>query len=442
MNNEEHNDEYFINRNIFKSGVTTDDSEYSRTGKALWIFIPLILSFLIIGIIIALTQSFLAGIPATLACLIAYVYILRKMVFDENQFKRLVAKNELNKNINLGYFNNLLAISDDMQMFFQTSKKGLKTSYLVTFDYASLFDETANANENTIANAYIPFLKKLHDLGFDFNLYDISMKNKISVGTLDLVLRTRKLSTKESWLQLVLMLQNETISSLEQNGSAKYRIFIEVENTKYQNVANFRELVEDVIKSTLSTQTTLVHPHIADRTELVNFMINYFQIDSFPIENISRNIRAMNIDKYFNFRTFFDINGIEYKIDDFDPQFTNQTNKKMNIEREKHQLVNNELNAEKKAAPDLRKKEQEKQREEFTQKRNQEIISRKKGIFRPGTTTKKKQQQDLLKAKQEKLNNEKVKQQEFKQQKLDRAKRNSANGPKTLSDMLNEYEDK
>ena len=136
-----------------------------------------------VAAVIALTQSFLAGIPATIVCAIAYLWIIRKMVFDENQYKRLIANNELNKEMQLSYFNNVLNIADDNQVFFQVSKKGLASAFFVTFDYASLIDESEQANANTILTSSLYHsLSNCMIIILIFNLYDVAINSTISPG--------------------------------------------------------------------------------------------------------------------------------------------------------------------------------------------------------------------------------------------------------------------
>lgn len=330
----EHAGQVFMNRNIFKSGIAPDDQEYSRLGKTLWIFIPLILCILVIAGVIALTQSFLAGIPTTIVCAIGYVWIERKFVFDENQYKRLIADNELNKEMQLSFFNNVLNIADDNQVFFQVSKKGLASAFFVTFDYASLIDESEEANANTIRQALVPFIKQLHDNHFDFNLYDVAINSTISYGTLNLIKRAKKYLVPESWLQLVELLQNETMSSLEQNNSVQYRMYFEVINSDPRNVTNFKGILQDIITATLSTSETLINPHIADLEDIINFNINYYQIPTFNIKD--RNLRKVSIERYFKFVSFFDVNGEQYSIDTLNPEFGGQatTESEFNPERQ------------------------------------------------------------------------------------------------------------
>lgn len=435
MNNQdEHRYEYFLNRNILKSGITTEDGEYSRTGKALWILAPLILFTIAIAFVAMMTHSFFAAIPITIVCVIIYIYIIRKMVLDENQFKKLVANNELNKEMSLANFSNILNISSDddgsnARIYFQTNKKGLGTAYIVTFDYASIIDETDNANENVLDAGYIEFFRQLNDYGFSVNTYDISIKNQISPGTLDMIRRAKYL-TEGSWLQLVAMLQNETISNLEQNGSSKYRIYFEIINTDYRYALNFKDIVEESIKRSLSTQTSITNPHIINDEEMINFMVNYFNIDSFSTTNFDRNVRTMSADKYLDFISFYDINGIEYAIDDFDPQFSSRSGR-VNFDDDKQlntiarNAAQNKKNEEMKAN---KKAKQEEQRQKNMLEKQARFAEQKAPIKKPRSSL----QQTKAEINQ-KLYEEKKAKQEMQQR---QAKRSSA-GNLTLADLLN-----
>lgn len=433
----EHAGQYFMNRNIFKSGIAPDDQEYSRLGKTLWLFVPLIIAILMVAAVIALTQSFLAGIPATIVCAIAYLWIIRKMVFDENQYKRLIANNELNKEMQLSYFNNVLNIADDNQVFFQVSKKGLASAFFVTFDYASLIDESEQANANTIRQALVPFIKQLHDNHFDFNLYDVAINSTISPGTLNLIKRAKKYLVPESWLQLVEMLQNETMSSLEQNNSAQYRMYFEVINSDPRNVTNFKGILEDMITSTLSTSETLINPHIATLSEIINFNINYYQIPTFNIKD--RNLRKVSIERYFKFVSFFDVNGEQYSIDTLNPEFGGQatTDSEFNVERQANVQMRNDI-SKKKRNNQTSKNQQEKQQNRV---KKEEALKAQKmfkqyGIIAPHSVMDKNYQKEQRQAELQK------RQQQRQQQQIKNTKKMQDNNRKqendiSLNDLLN-----
>lgn len=433
-NNNEHDGQYFINRNIFKSGAVTDDSEFSRTGKSLWIFVPLVLSFIIVFAIIALTKSFLMGLPTLIVCAIAYLFCLRKMVFDENRFKQLISDNELRKEVQIGDFNNILNISDDGQIFFQTSKKGLASSFFVTFDYASLLDNTGQANENFISNAAVPFFKQLHENHFDFRLYDLSINRSVSAGTLQLIRRAKKYLTPQSWLQLIIMLQTETMANLEQNGSAHYQIFFEVINHDYRNVNNFEAILNDIIQQTLKTQEMIVNARIVKPDELVNFIVNYFNIDTFQAGD--RNVRKVNVEKYFKFVSFFDINGQEYNVDAFNPEFEGvQRGDNLNLDREETILYskNNSKRVNKKEEND--KQEQEQRRKDL---RNLRTMQQKHRMIRPNSPL---DRQSINQQRQNKQSQYQQKKQEEYLKKTQQAAANRKNDKNNISlnDLLNKF---
>lgn len=433
-NNNEHDGQYFINRNIFKSGAVTDDSEFSRTGKSLWIFIPLILSFIIVFAIIALTKSFLMGLPTLVICAIAYLFCLRKMVFDENRFKQLISDNELRKEVQIGDFNNILNISDDGQIFFQTSKKGLASSFFVTFDYASLLDNTGQANENFISNAAVPFFKQLHENHFDFRLYDLSINRSISTGTLQLIQRAKKYLTPQSWLQLIIMLQTETMANLEQNGSARYQIFFEVINHDYRNVNNFEAILNDIIQQTLKTQEMIVNARIVKPDELVNFIVNYFNIDTFQAGD--RNVRQVNVEKYFKFVSFFDVNGQEYNVDAFNPEFEGvQRGDNLNLDREEAILYSKSNNRKVN-----RKEENDKQKQEQNRKdlRNLRMMQQKHRMIRPNSPLDK-QSVNQQRQRQQSRYQQKKQEEYLKKAKQTEANRKNDKNNISLNDLLNKF---
>lgn len=308
---------YFLNQNINKRGIEPDTTDFSKKNKLLWIVIPLIaLSLVCIGIIM-FTRSIIISIPAVFASLWLYIFILRKKVFDENLYARLNSENELYSKFGMdGPFNNLLKINDDNgQWFYQNSDEGLRTAFLVTFDYSSILDQSLKANENTIDQAIIPFIKGLHDNRLSFQKYSISINESISVGTLELIKRAKMLP-EGSWLRLIETLQNDTISSLEQNAGSSYKTFFLVYNNDFKNVTRFRELLETIINSSLTSVTSISNPRICMTEEIVDFLVNYYQIDSFNEKSIVRNVQRMDISKFFDFVAFIDSNGAEYSLTD------------------------------------------------------------------------------------------------------------------------------
>lgn len=308
---------YFLNQGINKRGIEPDTTDFSKKNKGLWIIIPFLFLTIICAAIIMFTRSVVISIPAVVASLFLYFFILRKKVFEENLFARLNSENELYSSFGMnGPFNNLLKINDDNgQWFYQDSDEGLRTAFLVTFDYSSILDQSLNANENTINQAFIPFIKSLHDNRLSFQKYSIAVNKSVSSGTLELIKRTKMLPDG-SWLKLVETLQNDTISSLEQNAGNSYRTFFLIYNNDFKNVTRFKELLETIINSSLTTVTSISNPRICMTEEIVDFLVNYYQIDSFNERTIVRNVQRMDISKYFDFVAFIDTNGVEYSLID------------------------------------------------------------------------------------------------------------------------------
>lgn len=341
---------YFVNQNIAKYGVEHDVTDFAKKHKALWIMAPLLVLVIINAAIMMFSHSVIIAIPSVIASLWIYQLIIRKFVLDENLYKKLLAENELASGMSLEN-NNLLSIDQETgQWFFQDSDEGLRTGFLVTFDYASLLDLSLKSNEHAIDDAFVPFFKQLHDNKMSFFCYDIAMTDSISYGTLQAI-NNAKLLEKGSWLQLIETLQNETMSSLEQNSDSKYRQYYLIYNDDFQTVTQMRPLLEGIISSTLGTQTSIVNPHICNQDEVVNFICNYYMISSFSLDNITRNVERMDISKFFDFVSFLDINGTSYTLDEitdlddqtgtvFNEQFINASvgnyeRKKKNEEKQK-----------------------------------------------------------------------------------------------------------
>lgn len=308
---------YFINQNFNKRGIEPDTTDFARKNKILWVAIPLIALATICAAIAMFTRSLIVTLPATLASIWLYIFILRKKVWDENMFKRLRSNNSMNKEFGMdGMFNNLLSIDDNTgQWFFQDSDQGLRTAFLVTFDYGSILDQSINANINAIDQAFVPFIKLMHDNNLSFKKYSISIKEKVSVGTLELIRRARMLPDG-SWLKLIETLQNETISNLEQNAGSSYKTFYLIYNNDFRNATSFKNLVETIINSSLTNVTSIVNPRICGIDEILTFIVNYYQIDSYDENSIVRNVKHMDISRFFDFISFIDVNGVEYTLND------------------------------------------------------------------------------------------------------------------------------
>ena len=308
---------YFINQNLNKRGIEPDTTDFARKNKIIWIAIPLVVLSLICAGIAMFTRSILIALPATLASIWLYIFILRKKVWDENMFKRLRSSNSMNKEFGMdGMFNNLLSIDENSgQWFFQNNDQGLRTAFLITFDYGSILDQSMNANQNAINQAFVPFIKQLHDNHLSFKKFNIAIQEKVSAGTLELIRRARLLQDG-SWLKLIETLQNETISNLEQNAGSQYKLFFLVYNKDFRNVTGFEGLLKTIINSSLTNVTSIVNPRICKTDEILNFIVNYYQIDSYDENSIVRNVQRMDISKFFNFISFIDINGVEYTLSD------------------------------------------------------------------------------------------------------------------------------
>lgn len=210
----------------------------------------------------------------------------------------------------------MLSIDNTGQWFYQKDKKGLRSAFLVTFDYASLLDLSLTSTRTSVEDAIVPFIKELHDNRFSFSKYDISVGKKISLGTLKEIQQTKTLE-QGSWLRLVEQLQNETLSSLEQNSSNTYKMFFLISNHDFNKLSSFKRILQTAIDSTLVTQNSIVNPRVCDMEESLNFIVNYYQISSFDPYNIKRNVQHMDVSRYFDFIGFFDNNNVKYKLEDF-----------------------------------------------------------------------------------------------------------------------------
>lgn len=311
------NNRYFVNKNFLKYGVSDDKTDFEKRNKGFWVWVPALLFFLVDAGVVMFSHSIIFGIPCILASIALYVFILRKFVFDEKQFKRLLADNNTNNEVSIsGPLNNLLSIDNTGQWFYQKDKKGLRSAFLVTFDYASLLDLSLTSTRTSVEDAIVPFIKELHDNRFSFSKYDISVGKKISLGTLKEIQQTKTLE-QGSWLRLVEQLQNETLSSLEQNSSNTYKIFFLISNHDFNKLSSFKRTLQTAIDSTLVTQNSIVNPRVCDMEESLNFIVNYYQISSFDPYNIKRNVQHMDVSRYFDFIGFFDNNNVKYKLEDF-----------------------------------------------------------------------------------------------------------------------------
>lgn len=309
---------YFINENFNKRGLQPDTTDYTTKHKGIWILLTLVISFLILMVIGTILRSFIVTIITLVILVIIDGSIFRFKVFDEKMYRRLNAENELNKRFDMGgVFNNLMSITDEGQWFYKSGDRGngVRTKFLVTFDYASKLDQSLEANPNMIKNALIPFVKQLHQHHLNFSKFNIAIQHKVSPGTLDLIRRARLLP-EGSWLRLINNLQNETISSLEQNSSSTYKEYFLISGDGLRNATGLKELINSIIESTMTLSKSIVNPRICLHDEIIEFITNYYMIDSYEQGSVLQSVEKIDITKYFKFVSFIDVNGAEYSLAD------------------------------------------------------------------------------------------------------------------------------
>lgn len=444
------NNRYFVNKNFLKYGVSDDKTDFEKRNKGLWAAAPALFFVIVDAAVVMASHSILFGIPCILLSLGIYIWILRKFVFDEQQFKRLIAQNNISKEQGMdGPLNNLLTIDETGEWFYQKDKKGLRSAFLVTFDYPSLLDVSLTATRTSVEDAIVPFIKELHDNKFNFSCYDISMNKKISLGTLKEIEQTKTLE-QGSWLKLVEQLQNETLSSLEQNSSNTYKMFYLISNSDFNKLSSFKRILQSAINATLVTQNSIVNPRICSVEESINFIINYYQISSFDNYNIKRNVVHMDVSRYFDFVGFFDNNNVKYNINEFiDNSFVN--NDGLNAEKLDENKLNNltkiaDRSTDKKAQ--IKEAEQKKAQEQRERVLNAYNRNQQKGRPMPknnpvkevGVVRYKNYNQERLNTKQaaqrEELDKRKNEANKDRQNRLDKAKTLGNAQSLTLADLL------
>lgn len=419
------NEHVFVNQRLMNYGVIKDDSTFSRTGKSLWIAIPVILTAVVVIFSVALTQEWWMGLISLLPCLTIYQWILRKFVFEENRKRELMRESSQHRESGLDYFNNVLGADDDGQIFFQQSDYGFSSGYLVTFSHGSITESTENAEKELQEIAFRPFLRNLQDNGFRFVHYDIAMKQRLSKGTLNLIEQTKQMKDN-TILKVVSQLQNEACASLERSNNVEYRQFWLVLNDSMNSVQNFRESLQGVINATLANAPQISSPHICTLDEVNDFGKNYFEIASFDINNINRNIGKINLGAYFIIDGFIDQNGLIHKPSELhffptdDERISKRFNKK-GLHQEFKKRKNQEINTKKK--------------KEFTQR--QDKLRRSGSRDLTAILNKLQQQNDLSKQKEQQQ-----KQLEKKQRDMKNKQRMQQNRAKNFNDLLNQTRNK
>lgn len=299
----------FVNQRLMNYGVVRDTAKFSRTGKAMWIFIPLIITGIIITLSYSLTQSFIIGIVMIFPCLAIDQWLWRKFVFEENRRKDLLSANGIQAEFTASYFNNTLGADTDGLIMYQQSDYGYTSAYLVTFNYGSLAETETNVDKEMVDGVKKPFLKQLSEHSLRFKHWNVRIKSGLSKGTMNLIKQNRSLP-KNSTLRIISSMQNEACACLEQNNSAEYKDYYLILCDAMSDIDNFRDVVQASIDSTLSNSELITEPHICDIEEINEFGKNSLGIKSFNINALNRNIGRVNLSKFFIIDGFVDSNGI------------------------------------------------------------------------------------------------------------------------------------
>lgn len=299
----------FVNQRMMKYGVVRDNATFTRTGKGLWFFVPLLLTAVVCILSYALTQHVLVALLMLVPCFAIDQWIWRKFVFEENMRKDLLAENDSDPEFTASYFNNTLGADTDGLIMYQRSDYGYTSAYLVTYEYGSLAEVSTNADREMIDLVKKPFLKQLQDHHLRYHFYNIKVKNGLSKGTMNLIQQNRALP-KNSTLRIISSMQNEACACLEQNNNSTYRNYYLIKCDAMNDIDNFRDVVQGAIDSTLANSSLITQPHICDIEEINTFGKNALGINSFNINTLNRNIGRTNLNNYFIIEGFIDSNGI------------------------------------------------------------------------------------------------------------------------------------
>lgn len=329
FDDEEH---VFVNDRLMKYGVIKDDATFSKTGKTLWAVIPIVVCIIIILIAVSLTRSFWIGLIVGIPCFLVALFLIRKFVFDENRRKKLLRENYLHKESGVSYFNNVLGATDEGEILYQQSDYGFTSAYLVTFNYGSLTESTQYAEKNFIDGALRPFIKGLYDNNFRFKIYDVNIREHLSKGTLNLIEQNKKMKAN-SFLTVASRFQTEFCAALEKNNNVEQRLYFQVFNDITNSVKDFKKVLQANIDATLNNAPQISAPRICDKEEINEFGKNYFNIASFDIDNLNRNVKDLDLGRYFIIDGFVDQNGLIHKPEElsFFPQNNEEVSKRFNL---------------------------------------------------------------------------------------------------------------
>lgn len=305
-NDDEH---VFVNQRLMNYGVVRDTAKFSRTGKALWVFVPLIVSAIVITLSYSLTQNIIIGIAMVIPCFAIDQWIWRKFVFEENRRKDLLSANGIQAEFTASYFNNTLGADTDGLIMYQQSDYGYTSAYLVTFNYGSLAETETDVDREMVDAVKKPFLRQLSDHHLRFKHWNVRIKSGLSKGTMNLIKQNRRLP-KNSTLRIISSMQNEACACLEQNNSAEYKEYYLILCDAMSDIDNFRDVVQSAIDGTLANSELITEPHICDVEEINEFGKNSLGIKSFNINALNRNIGHVNLSEYLIIDGFIDSNGI------------------------------------------------------------------------------------------------------------------------------------
>ena len=308
-------DDQFTNQEKMFVPLTIDDLEmesqnYFFSGKKFIIASLSLLPYITIFFFLDYIPNIQVFIIYTIAYLIGYSYILRFAVFEESRQKEQMKELENNKYSDLSYFWQLDKVGagkrDNGMLYIQSNGLSVRRAFIIEVDSGSTIGVPANAYAN-YRQVWQRFFRSCYRMGFELKIYNVRKKPELSESLKAYSLQLQDIEN-EAYRNLM-QLNVETNFLYAVSEEQRYITYIEVINSRVDNLVNFKTLVEDIISKTFETDGLFSNPKILTKSGVDNMLATYFAQDRVNTRGIHRTNGYQRITEYADIVNIWDNSG-------------------------------------------------------------------------------------------------------------------------------------
>lgn len=225
-----------------------------------------------------------------------YIYYFRFRILEENRLRNMVNELDKNKVSGVEHFWQVNRITDDGVIHYVLdSRVGKELGVVVTFDRGSTVG-VPEGNFRRFRETKRDFIRELHLQGLDFTWYELPRRQETSPALIHYFNAMTEHPNEDfrKLLKLQIDINNLFVTDAEQ----PYVDYILIRNHNFRTLRRFRQIVQDVIESTLLMNSYIVNPRLLNKEGVEHFLEDYLTIDALDSSKVRRSVEVKPFDHF------------------------------------------------------------------------------------------------------------------------------------------------